>query len=78
MSQIFPDEFMTCILCGARQRSAENIELPWRMIRFGDNRYYACPEEFPSGNASWRVFQRAYLKIKTRIIEIEKTLDGMR
>lgn len=51
---------MTCVVCGATKRSHPQVESNWRAIELDENRFYACPDEFPTNGSGKNAFKAAY------------------
>ncbi len=68
---IFSGEGMTCIMCGAEEQSSPEVESQWRCVVVDGERFYVCPNEFPSDEVGTREdFKEAYLKVMKRILSI--------
>lgn len=58
---MFDGEWMTCIICGRRERSNPERDSGWRAITANDDpAYYVCPLEMPPGGAGEDKFSLAY------------------
>ncbi len=64
----FMGELMTCIMCGATQRSSPNVESQWRGLQADGVLYYACPAEFPPDGSEAEAFKRAYVRVLDKIM----------
>lgn len=64
---IFTGETMTCVMCGAQQRSDPSVNSDWRAIEWNELTYYACPHEFPPDGAGQEAFTQAYLRVLEKI-----------
>lgn len=67
----FQGELMKCVMCGREERSDPGVESEWRAIEWGDDLYYACPDEFPPDKYPSIVFELAYSKIFSAIARAE-------
>lgn len=56
----FIGELMTCVVCGAQERSNPAVESQWRGLEVDDYSFYACPKEFPPNGAEKQEFKTAY------------------
>ena len=68
----FTGEMMTCVMCGAQERSDPDVNSEWRMIMADSEKYYACPDEFPPDDAGKVAFTEAYETILRRIIKLRR------
>lgn len=57
---LFQGEMMTCVVCGARERSDRALETQWRAIQMDARVVYACPAEFPPDGSDATKFELAY------------------
>jgi hypothetical protein len=69
-------EVMTCILCGATQRSDPHVESQWRGLQVDGVMYYACPAEFPPDGSSAKAFEVAYLWVLNKIMVLRGVGNG--
>jgi hypothetical protein len=68
---IFRGELMRCVVCGAEEQSSPEVESQWRCVVVDEERFYVCPNEFPSDELGTREeFKEAYLKVMKRILSI--------
>ena len=68
----FTGELMTCVICGATERSAPDKQTDWRAIDLDRERFYACPKEFPPDGATVstaEAFALAYTKVIKAALE---------
>lgn len=73
---MFDGELMTCIICGAQERSDPRIESQWRALLVDDVLYYVCPGEFPPDEAEREDFKTAYQLIISKILLVQAEAAG--
>jgi hypothetical protein len=68
---IFSGEVMTCVVCGAKRRSHPAVESDWRCVIVDGERFYVCPNEFPSDDLGREEdFREAYRLVLVKVLSI--------
>jgi hypothetical protein len=56
----FAGETMTCVVCNKQARNHPTVESNWRSLTIDNQRFYACPAEFPPDHSGQDAFSIAY------------------